>query len=484
MARPLSFSFCLIVKGKRSSMSSAESAAGAGRATGAVVVVGTHWGDEAKGKFVDLIGQDADVVIRYGGGPNAGHTVIVGGQTYKFHLIPSGILNPRATCILGDGMAIDPIVLVREVTELEERGIPVSNLRLSRNAHLILPYHKTLDVLEEKAKGAQAIGTTGRGVGPCYVDKAARVGIRAGDLLDLAHLRGRLRTILPTKNAVLTKVFGADPVTEDALVEELAPLAERLRPLIADTQTLAADAWDAGKRIVFEGAQATMLDLDGGTYPYVTSSHPVAGGATIGTGIPPTAIGQVIGVVKAYTTRVGAGTFPTELLDERGERIRERGHEYGTTTGRARRCGWLDAVVLRYSARVNGLTGICVGHLDVLAGFDTVQICVGYVRDGKLIRDFPVGDVSLLDGCEPVFDELPGWSEEGLSNAVRFEDLPENARSYVRHVEKLAGVPAAMVSIGPRRDQTLIPAGAPAPRRLFHLPRGANALGTVPAPVL
>jgi adenylosuccinate synthase len=440
----------------------------AGQAGRAVIVVGTHWGDEAKGKFVDLIGQDADVVIRYGGGPNAGHTVIVGDQTYKFHLVPSGILNPRAVCILADGMAIDPTTLLREMDELQARGISVENLRLSQNAHLILPYHALLDSLEEKAKGAQAIGTTGRGVGPCYVDKAARIGVRAGDLLDSTHLRERLRTILPLKNAVLTKVYGADPVEEDALLAHLLPIGERLRAHITDTQTLALDAYAEGKRILFEGAQATLLDLDGGTYPYVTSSHPIAGGACIGTGIPPTAIGQVLGVVKSYTTRVGAGTFPTELLDEAGERIRERGHEYGTTTGRPRRCGWLDAVALRYAVRVNGLTGLCIGHLDVLAGFDTVKICKGYLKNGKVLRDFPVGDVSLLDGCEPVYDELPGWPEEAVDNVVRFEDLPENARNYVRHVEALAGVPAALVSIGPRRDQTLVPDGMPAPGQLFH----------------
>ncbi len=440
----------------------------------AVVVVGTHWGDEAKGKFVDLLAQDADVVIRYGGGPNAGHTVIVGGETYKFHLIPSGILSPRALCILADGVVVDPDVLASEMDALEARGVSLDNLRISQNAHVILPYHQALDALEERAKGENALGTTGRGVGPCYQDKAARIGIRMGDLVDPHRLRARLRAVLPLKNALLTKLYDADPFDEATLLERLSPVADRLRPFVADTLALAADAYAAGKAIVFEGAQATMLDIDGGTYPYVTSSHPTSGGATIGTGIPPTGIGQVIGVVKAYTTRVGAGTFPTELLDERGSRIRERGHEYGTTTGRARRCGWLDAVVLRYAARTNGLTGICVGHLDVLAGFESVGICVAYQKNGRLLRDFPAGDVTLLDGCEPVFEELPGWPDDtSLTNATRFEELHPNAQAYVRRVEELAGVPAVMVSIGPSRNQTLIPPGVGAPRALFTAGRAA-----------
>jgi adenylosuccinate synthase len=444
---------------------------------GAVVVVGAHWGDEAKGKFVDLIGQDADVVIRYGGGPNAGHTVIVGDQTHKFHLIPSGILNPFTLCLMADGMAIDPEVIVREIDTLESRGVPTENLKISHNAHVILPYHKKLDQLEEIAKGASAIGTTGRGVGPCYVDKAARIGIRMGDLTKgLAHLREKLRAILPYKNAVITKVFEAEPFEEGEIVDFLYPLMERLKPYVTDTTALAGKAMKEGKRILFEGAQATLLDIDGGTYPFVTSSHPIAGGACIGTGVPPTAIGQVLGVVKAYTTRVGAGTFPTELLDEQGERIRERGHEYGTTTGRPRRCGWLDALALKYSVQVNGITGLCVGHLDVLAGFETVKICTGYLRNGKYLTEFPAGDVSSLDGCEPLFKELPGWpDEESLGKAVRFEDLHPNAQQYVRTIEEITGIPAVLVSIGPRRDQTLVPAGAPAPRALFDAPRGAIA---------
>ncbi len=456
--------------------------------TGAVVVIGTHWGDEAKGKFVDLIGQDADVIIRYGGGPNAGHTVIVGDTTHKFHLIPSGILNPRALCLMADGMAIAPRILAREIATLKQHGFAVDNLKVSQNAHVILPYHERLDVLEEAAKGAGAIGTTGRGVGPCYADKASRVGIRMGDLTSEARLRERLAVVLPLKNALLTKVYGAEPFAEETILAELLPLADTLRPYICDTQALGYNAVSQGKRILFEGAQATLLDIDGGTYPFVTSSHPISGGATIGTGVPPTAIGQVLGVVKGYTTRVGAGTFPTELLDERGERIRERGHEYGTTTGRPRRCGWLDAFALRYSARVNGITGLCIGHLDVLAGFDTVSICTHYTRNGATLAHFPAGDVSLLDGCEPVFETLPGWEEADWDRMTCFSDLPGNAQAYVRRIEEIAGIPAVLVSVGPRRDQTLVAPGKPAPRELFTLPRpspfGAGILALAPVAVL
>ncbi|MCX6366429.1 MAG: adenylosuccinate synthase [Armatimonadetes bacterium] len=438
---------------------------------GAVVVVGTHWGDEAKGKLVDLLAQDAELVIRYGGGPNAGHTVHVGESTYKFHLIPSGILNPKTLSIMADGMVIDPATLVREIETLQGVGIDTSNLRISHNAHVILPYHRLLDQLEEKLKGAGAIGTTGRGVGPCYADKASRVGVRMGDLIDPKRLRERLTAALPLKNAILTKVFEAEAVELEALIAELTPLGEKLARYVCDTQALAGEALEANKRILFEGAQATMLDIDGGTYPFVTSSHPISGGACIGTGVPPTAISEILGVVKAYTSRVGAGTVPTELLDERGDKIRERGNEYGTTTGRPRRIGWLDGFALQYAARVNGLTGICIGHLDVLAGFETINICVGYTKNGVLLKHFPAGDVCLMDGCEPVYEALPGWPEDSIDNVTRFEDLPANAQAYVRRVELLAGVPARFVSIGPRRDQTLLTPNSPAPAQLFASPK-------------
>jgi adenylosuccinate synthase len=386
---------------------------------------------------------------------------------YKFHLLPSGILNSKALSIMADGMAIDPETLCREIAALDATGLSPRNLRISQNAHVILPYHRTLDQCGEEARGNAAIGTTGRGVGPCYADKAARIGIRMGDLVHPNRLRERLALALPEKNAILTKVYAHAPYDLETLLASLAPLAETLAPYVTDTQAIAMEAVATGKRILFEGAQATLLDLDSGTYPYVTSSHPVAGGACIGTGVPPTAIGEVIGVVKAYTTRVGAGTFPTELIDERGERIRTRGNEYGTTTGRPRRCGWLDACALQYAVRVNGLTGICVGHLDVLAGFAEVNICTGYTKGGARLSGFPAGDVALLDGCEPVFETLPGWAETDLDKVTRFEELPANARAYVRRIEELAGVPVRFVSLGPRRDQTLLAPGAPAPRELF-----------------
>ncbi len=436
---------------------------------GAVVVVGTHWGDEAKGKLVDILCQEADAVIRYGGGPNAGHTVQFAGTQYKFHLIPSGVLTPGVISIMADGMVIDPWTLTDEITALVAKGIDVSGLRISQNAHVILPYHRDLDMHGETARGKAKIGTTGRGRGPCYADKASRVGIRMGDIISPARLRERLEQIIPLKNAILKHVFQAETYTVDAIIKQLATVTETLAPYICDTQALAHDLMDADSKILFEGAQATMLDLDGGTYPFVTSSHPISGGATIGTGIPPTAISQVLGVVKAYTTRVGSGTFPTELLDERGDRIRERGHEYGTTTGRPRRCGWLDAFALKHSVRVNGLTGIHIGHLDVLAGFEEVQICTGYTRAGSALARFPSGDVQLLDGCEPVFETLPGWDEAGVENATSYAELPENAKAYVTRVQELAGVPARFVSVGPGREQTFQLPDSPSAADLFSI---------------
>ena len=436
---------------------------------GAVVVVGTHWGDEAKGKLVDILCQEADAVIRYGGGPNAGHTVQFAGTQYKFHLIPSGVLTPGVISIMADGMVIDPWTLTDEINALVAKGIDVSGLRISQNAHVILPYHRDLDMHEETARGKAKIGTTGRGVGPCYADKASRVGIRMGDIINAARLRERLEQIIPLKNAILKQVFQADTYTVDGIIKQLNTVTATLAPYICDTQALAHDLMDAGSKILFEGAQATMLDLDGGTYPFVTSSHPISGGATIGTGIPPTAISQVLGVVKAYTTRVGSGTFPTELLDERGDRIRERGHEYGTTTGRPRRCGWLDAFALKHAVRVNGLTGIHIGHLDVLAGFDEVQICTGYTRGGAALSRFPSGDVQLLDGCEPVFETLPGWDEAGVENATSYDELPTNAKAYVARVQELAGVPARFVSVGPGREQTFQLPDSPSAADLFSI---------------
>jgi adenylosuccinate synthase len=418
------------------------------------VVVGAQWGDEAKGKIVDYLAQKAAMVVRYGGGNNAGHTVSAGGETFKFHLMPSGILNPDVVCIIADGVVIDPKVLLEEIRELTSRGRSTDNLHVSNHAHVIMPYHRMMDALEEKGKGAGAIGTTGRGIGPAYVDKAARIGIRMHELADPARFERRVREVVAVKNRVLTGVYDVEPLDADAILAEYLPYGEALRPFITDTVSMVYDAARSGRGVVFEGAQGTLLDIDLGTYPYVTSSHPVAGGACVGTGVGPTAIDAVIGVAKSYTTRVGAGVFPTELLDEIGETIRVRGHEYGTTTGRPRRCGWLDTVVLRYAVQVNGLSCIALGHLDVLAGFDTVKIGVAYELAGERTDRMPC-DLPNRTELEPVFEELPGWSEE-ISGARSLDELPENCRAYIRRVEELVGVPVASVSIGPAREQTII----------------------------
>jgi adenylosuccinate synthase len=419
-----------------------------------VVVVGAQWGDEAKGKIVDYLARDARMVVRYGGGNNAGHSVTIDGVLWKFHLVPSGILNPRVTCVVADGVVIDPVVLVKEIQDLRDRGVDASNLKLSAAAHVIMPYHRLLDTLEENRRGAEKIGTTGRGIGPAYADRAARHGVRMGDLVDPARMAKRLQSAVTEKNELLTKVYGAEPLDADAVIAEFAASADYLRPFVTETAPLIYAAAKQGA-VIFEGAQGTLLDLDLGTYPYVTSSHPIAGGACLGTGIGPTMIDGVIGVAKSYTTRVGEGAFPTELLNEIGSAIRERGHEYGTTTGRARRCGWLDSVVLRYSMRVNGLTCLALGHLDVLSGLESVQICAAY-RDGagNILRDMP-SDLATRQDLEPVYEELSGWTEE-LGDVRRFEELPEAARRYVERVQELAETPIATISVGPERDQTIV----------------------------
>jgi adenylosuccinate synthase len=418
-----------------------------------IVVVGAQWGDEAKGKLVDYLCADADMVVRYAGGNNAGHSVIVDGQLYKFHLIPSGILNPSILCVIAGGVVVDPAVLGIELRGLADRGVSVDNLRISDCAHVILPYHRRLDELEELSRGEQKIGTTGRGIGPAYVDKAARVGIRMGEFVDPVRFEQRLRAVLEGKNRLLTGVYGAEPMCAESIIAEYAPYAEFLRPFVMETVSLVNHAAREGRGVIFEGAQGTLLDLDLGTYPYVTSSHPVAGGATLGTGIGPTLIDAVIGVAKAYTTRVGAGVFPTELLDATGDRIRERGHEYGTTTGRPRRCGWLDTVVLRYSAMANGMTALSVGHLDVLSGLPEIKLCVGYQSGDKTITDMP-SDLAFRTDITPIYETLAGWTET-LDDVLEWDDLPEAARAYVKRVEELAGVPVVSVSVGPSREQTI-----------------------------
>jgi len=418
-----------------------------------VVIVGAQWGDEGKGKITDFLAQDADLVVRYQGGANAGHTVMVDGETYKLHLVPSGIIHGKV-CVIGNGCVIDPETLLAEIDYLHERGVETrGRLLISDAAHLILPYHKLLDVLQEQRRGDDRIGTTGRGIGPAYADKAARTGLRMGDLLDAARFRERLQRNLRQLNDLLHRVYDHEPFDADAIADQYLTLADRLRPYLTDTAAVINDALDAGRRVLFEGAQGTMLDLDHGSYPYVTSSYPTAGGACIGAGVGPTKIDHVIGVAKAYTSRVGDGPFPTELDDEIGAWIREKGREYGTTTGRPRRCGWLDAVVLRHAVRVSGLGGLALVHLDTLGGLERVRIASAYECRGRRVERLPHAAHELA-ACRPIYEDLPGWDED-ISTLKRFEDLPENARNYVRRVEALVGVPVQMLSIGPDRAQTI-----------------------------
>jgi adenylosuccinate synthase len=417
------------------------------------VVVGAQWGDEAKGKIIDCLAHDKDVVVRWGGGSNAGHTVIVGDQEYKLHVVPAGVLNPHTLNVVADGVVIDPAGFTAEIEGLRARGIGCTNLKISGNAHVVMPYHRLLDQLEEKRKGGKAIGTTGRGIGPVYQDKAARIGIRMRDFVDGDTFPELLAHVLSIKNEVLSKIYGAQPLDAATIVKDYAQYAEKLKPFVDDTAIVVARAARSGKSVLFEGAQGTLLDIDLGTYPYVTSSHPTAGGATVGTGLGPTQIDSIIGVAKSYTTRVGAGAFPTELIDDTGNLIRERGKEYGTTTGRPRRCGWLDGVALNYSALVNGLTSIALMHLDVLSGFPEVKICTSYEFEGRQIGDFP-SDQGRLSRCKPIFETCPGWQED-VSDAKTWDDLPVNAKRFAETVERIAEVPVKILSVGRRRDQTI-----------------------------
>ncbi|MCR3920931.1 MAG: adenylosuccinate synthase [Firmicutes bacterium] len=419
-----------------------------------VVLVGSQWGDEGKGKVTDFLAEKADVVVRYQGGTNAGHTLSVGDQVFKLHLIPSGILYPQKTCVIGNGVVIDPVALVNEMNELRERGIDLSNLHISDRAHLVMPYHRRLDELQEQERGDDKIGTTLRGIGPAYMDKVQRTGIRVIDLLDDDELKDKLTPIVMAKNRLLEKLYGAAPYSIDDLLDEYGQHAQTLRPYVTDTSVLVAEKISQGHKVLFEGAQGTMLDLDHGTYPYVTSSSPTGGGACIGGGIGPECIDAVVGVAKAYTTRVGDGPFTTELEGPIATRIREVGKEYGTTTGRPRRVGWLDAVVLRYAVRINGLRYLALTLLDVLTGLDTVKICTGYRCRGEEITHMPAS-LRALEACEPMYEEFPGWSED-LAQIEDFEDFPKEAKDYVARVCELAGVPIALVSVGPGRHQTKI----------------------------
>jgi adenylosuccinate synthase len=419
-----------------------------------IVIVGAQWGDEGKGKVTDLVAERADLVIRFQGGNNAGHTIVREDQVFKFHLIPSGILYPGRVCAIGNGVVVDPRVLTGEIDDLRRRGVDISGLRISANAHLIMPYHLLLDQAGEARLGELQIGTTRRGIGPCYADKAARLGIRMQDLLDEKILKQKIYAAMEPKRLTL-RPFAKDPAIDlHTMTEEYRILGHRLEPYIADTPPLVWKALDGDKLVVFEGAQGTMLDIDHGTYPFVTSSNPVAGSACVGTGVGPKAIDEVWGVAKAYCTRVGAGPFPTELEDEIGERMREVGGEYGTTTGRARRTGWLDLVALRYAARVNGLTGLVVTKLDVLRGIDPLRVAIRYLGpEGATFEEFPYHQ-SVLHKARGGLVELPGWNED-LSSARSLEDLPPNAQAYLDFVSDFVGIPIVMVGMGPGRDEMI-----------------------------
>ncbi|MEN6414071.1 MAG: adenylosuccinate synthase [Veillonellales bacterium] len=421
----------------------------------AVVVIGTQWGDEGKGKVVDYLAEKADVVVRYGGGNNAGHTVVLNGSAFKLQLLPSGILYKGKICIIGNGVVIDPAGLLKELKGMRDKGIDTSGLRISNRAHVIMPYHKLLDEVEEGSRGDQKIGTTKRGIGPCYMDKNARIGIRVVDLMDEAEFSAKLKRNLAAKNQLLKAVYGVEkPFDYEAMKTEYLDYANQLRPFVTDTSAALNHILAEGKKVLFEGAQATQLDLDHGTYPYVTSSHPIAGGACVGAGVGPTKIDKVVGVVKAYSTRVGEGPFPSELFDEVGATIRDEGHEYGTVTGRPRRCGWLDACVVRYAGYINGLDYLAITRLDILDKLPTVKICVGYQYKGNILSEFPAS-LKVLGEVKPVYEELPGWQSD-ISGARTYAELPENARRYVERLSKAAGIPLGIISVGPDREQTII----------------------------
>lgn len=418
------------------------------------VVLGAQWGDEGKGKITDLLADRMDFVVRYSGGNNAGHTIVCGDDEFKLHLIPSGILYPHITTVIGNGVVVNPKVLLEEMDSLHGRGISTEKLRISCNAHLVMPYHLALDRLGEISLGQSKLGTTHRGIGPAYSDKAERLGLRAQDLLDRKIFRTKLEGALERKNAILVKAFGQEPFDADAIVQEYMAYSERLAPHIDDTSLLLERALEGGKKVLFEGAQGTFLDLDHGTYPFVTSSSPTIGGVFTGTGVGPRYVEKIIGVAKAYVTRVGYGPFPTEQENEVGETMGERGAEFGTTTGRKRRCGWLDAVLLRYAARVNGLTSIALTKLDVLSAFERLKICVGYSYQGKVYHDFPPHQ-TIFHKCLPEYLEIPGWCEE-IIDARKKEELPSQALKYIEFVEQAAGVPVDVVSVGPKRTQTVM----------------------------
>ena len=421
------------------------------------VIVGTQWGDEGKGKVIDIMAKEADLVVRSSGGNNAGHTVVHGNEVYKLHLLPSGILYPETVCLIGSGVVIDPKVLLEEISEMNKRGVTCDNLRIDARADIIMPWHRELDKLEEAFKEKQTgvnVGTTGRGIGPCYADKADRIGIRMYDLVHPECLKKLVKNTGELKNLLMEKVYGGKAMDLDAIFEEYKAYGEKLAKYMSDGSVIAFEAYNSGKKVLFEGAQATLLDIDFGTYPFVTSSHPIAGGACVGTGVGPKMIDEVIGVGKSYTTRVGNGPFPTELNDDLGELIRNRGGEFGTTTGRPRRTGWFDAVIMRHAVRVNGLTALAINKFDTLSGIGNLKVCTAYKKsDGTILKDFPVTLEELAD-CTPVYEEFEGYEGE-ISDCKKFEELPEKCRAYITKLEELCGCPITIIGVGAGCDQVI-----------------------------
>ena len=419
-----------------------------------VVVTGTQWGDEGKGKIVDYLAQQADTVVRFQGGSNAGHTVVVDGEAYKLRLMPSGILFKGAHCIVGNGVAFDPMIMLEEMDGLAERGIDLSGIRISNRAHVVLPYHRLMDGIGDEARGKNKIGTTKRGIGPCYMDRDNRIGIRVCDLMDEEEFAKRLKENLEIKNKELKLLYDHEPLSYDEILKEYLGYAERLRPYVCDTIALLNDEIKEGRKILFEGAQATMLDIDYGTYPYVTASHPISGGVTVGAGVAPNKIDKVVGIVKAYCTRVGEGPFPTEQLNAIGEKIREEGHEYGVVTGRPRRTGWLDACVVRYAGLISGIDYMAVTRLDILDKFEEIKMCVAYKYKGEILNEIPAS-LKVLAEVEPVYETFAGWNTD-ISKIRKYEELPENAKKYLERMAEVTGIKLGIVSVGPNRDETIV----------------------------
>lgn len=419
-----------------------------------VVVTGTQWGDEGKGKIVDYLAQQADTVVRFQGGGNAGHTVVVDGEAYKLRLMPSGILFKGSHCIVGNGVAFDPVTMLKEMDGLAERGIDLSGIRISNRAHVVLPYHRLMDGIGDEARGKNKIGTTKNGIGPCYVDRDNRIGIRVCDLMDKEEFAKKLQENLALKNKELKLLYDHEPLDYDEILQEYLGYAERLRPYVCDTIALLNDEIKAGRKILFEGAQATMLDIDYGTYPYVTASHPISGGVAVGCGVAPRKIDKVVGIVKAYCTRVGEGPFPTEQLNPIGEKLREAGHEYGVVTGRPRRTGWLDACVVRYAGILSGIDYMAVTRLDILDDFDEIKMCVGYKYKGELLNEIPAS-LKVLAEVEPVYETFAGWKTD-ISKVRKYEDLPENAKKYLERMAEVTEIGLGIVSVGPNRDETIV----------------------------